>query len=108
MLEYIADRFICNIIGQHVRRIGNPNALLLTFGQINLVQPHTVTRNDLQLGQRLDELCVGTDFGVPHQCFDGIGVVLQEIRERGMGPKFEEIEAILELFFEVFRHWAGH
>ncbi|KAF7843354.1 dynein light chain 1, cytoplasmic-like [Senna tora] len=99
---------IGDLISQDIRSICDPNALLLTRVQVNRIHSNTETRDDLELGQGVDELGVGAGAGVSDDGADGVGVVLEELVPLRVIPEAEEVEALIELLLEVGVHWAEH
>ncbi|KAK2971181.1 hypothetical protein RJ640_008605 [Escallonia rubra] len=106
--QYQPNCEISNIISQHVGSVGDPDASLIALRQINLVQTHTVTRHDFQFGQRFDQLRVRPKCGIADYCTDMIGILSEELVLGRDGPEPEEVESLVEMFFEVGRHWTCH
>ncbi|GER52210.1 basic helix-loop-helix (bHLH) DNA-bindingsuperfamily protein [Striga asiatica] len=54
----------------HIGGVGNPNPLLPTLGQVDLIQSHVQARNNLQFQQRIDQLGGGVGGSAPHHDAD--------------------------------------
>lgn len=106
--QHEADSEVRHVLSQHVRRVRDPNPLLLALVQVDLVHPDAEARDDLEPRQGVDELCIGAGGSVADDGTDGGGVVLDELGLLRDGPEPEEVEASLELLLEVGVHWAQH
>ncbi|RYR50704.1 hypothetical protein Ahy_A07g037331 isoform B [Arachis hypogaea] len=93
-----------DVVGEDVGGVGDADASLLAFGEVNLVQSNTVSADNLELGEGVDHGGVSTQFGVADECANGIGVCFGEGGEGGVVPEPEEVEAFCQL---LFQDWSG-
>jgi len=102
------DGEIGDIVGQNVGRVGDGNASLSAFWEVDVVVSDAVGGDDLQVGQGVDGGGIHSYFDASDDGADGGSVGLGEGGEWGKMPEFEEVEALVELFFDVTVHWASH
>jgi len=80
------DGEIGDVVGQNVGRVGDGNAFLCAFWEVDIVVTDAVGRDNLEIGQGVDGGGVHSDFDVSDDGADGVSVELGEGGEGGKVP----------------------